>query len=132
MMISTWATRLSVTVAVLLWAAVFGTPAMAGEPDFLDPAQAFVGSARVGNAKTVELRIDVAPHYHLYRERISVEAEGAGATLGEVVIPAGKIEFDSNFNKNVEVLQGSLLIRVPVQPTGRDFRLRVAYQGCAD
>jgi thiol:disulfide interchange protein DsbD len=132
MMISTWATRLSVTVAVLLWAAVFGTPAMAGEPDFLDPAQAFVGSARVGNAKTVELRIDVAPHYHLYRERISVEAEGAGVTLGEVVIPAGKIEFDSNFNKNVEVLQGSLLIRVPVQPTGRDFRLRVAYQGCAD
>jgi thiol:disulfide interchange protein DsbD len=131
-MISTWATRLSVTVAVLLWAAVFGTPAMAGEPDFLDPAQAFVGSARVGNAKTVELRIDVAPHYHLYRERISVEAEGAGVTLGEVVIPAGKIEFDSNFNKNVEVLQGSLLIRVPVQPTGRDFRLRVAYQGCAD
>ena len=96
------------------------------------PAQAFVGSARVGNAKTVELRIDVAPHYHLYRERISVEAEGAGVTLGEVVIPAGKIEFDSNFNKNVEVLQGSLLIRVPVQPTGRDFRLRVAYQGCAD
>ena len=48
------------------------------------------------------------------------------------MIPAGKIEFDSNFNKNVEVLQGSLLIRVPVQPTGRDFRLRVAYQGCAD
>jgi thiol:disulfide interchange protein DsbD len=105
---------------------------MEKEPDFLDPAQAFVGSARVGNAKTVELRIDVAPHYHLYRERISVEAEGAGVTLGEVVIPAGKIEFDSNFNKNVEVLQGSLLIRVPVQPTGRDFRLRVAYQGCAD
>jgi thiol:disulfide interchange protein DsbD len=131
MMISTWATRLSVTVAALLWAAS-GTLAMASEPDFLDPAQAFVGSASVGNAKTVELRIDVAPHYHLYRERISVEAEGAGVTLGEVVIPAGKIEFDSNFNKNVELLQGSLLIRVPVQPTGRDFHLRVAYQGCAD
>ena len=27
---------------------------------------------------------------------------------------------------------GALLIRVPVQPSGRDFRLRVVYQGCAD
>jgi len=131
-MISKWATRLSVTAAALLFAAVSGAPALAGEPDFLDPAQAFVGSARVGNAKTVELRIDVAPEYHLYRDRISVETEGAGATLGEVAIPAGKVEFDTNFNKNVEVLHGALLIRVPVQPTGRDFRLRVVYQGCAD
>ncbi len=127
-----WAQCLSVTAAALLFAAVSGAPALAGEPDFLDPAQAFVGSARVGNAKTVELRIDVAPEYHLYRDRISVEAEGAGATLGEVAIPAGKVEFDTNFNKNVEVLHGALLIRVPVQPTGRDFRLRVVYQGCAD
>ena len=132
MMISKWATRLSVTAAALLFAAVSGAPVLAGEPDFLDPAQAFVGSARVGNAKTVELRIDVAPEYHLYRDRISVEAEGAGATLGEVAIPAGKVEFDENFQKNVEVLHGALLIRVPVQPTGRDFRLRVVYQGCAD
>ena len=127
-----WARCLSVTAAALLMAAVSGAPAMAGEPDFLDPAQAFVGSARVGDAKTVELRIDVAPEYHLYRDRISVETEGAGATLGEVVIPAGKVEFDTNFNKNVEVLHGALLIRVPVQPSGRDFRLRVVYQGCAD
>ncbi len=127
-----WAQCLSVTAAALLFAAVSGAPALAGEPDFLDPAQAFVGSARVGNAKTVELRIDVAPEYHLYRDRISVETEGAGATLGEVAIPAGKVEFDTNFNKNVEVLHGALLIRVPVQPTGRDFRLRVVYQGCAD
>ena len=56
-----WARCLSVTAAALLMAAVSGAPAMAGEPDFLDPAQAFVGSARVGNAKTVELRIDIAP-----------------------------------------------------------------------
>ena len=132
MMISKWATRLGVTVAALLLAAVSSAPAMASEPDFLDPAQAFVGSARVVNAKTVELRIEVAPEYHLYRDRISVETEGAGATLGEVSIPAGRIEFDENFQKNVEVLHGALLIRVPVQPTGRDFRLRVVYQGCAD
>ncbi len=127
-----WAKCLSVSAAALLFAASSSVPALAGEPDFLDPAQAFVGSAHVADAKTVELRIDVAPDYHLYRDRISVETEGAGATLGAVAIPAGKVEFDENFKKNVEVLHGALLIRVPVQATGRDFRLRVAYQGCAD
>jgi thiol:disulfide interchange protein DsbD len=132
MTIKKWAMRLGVTAAALLAAALWGAPSLASEPDFLDPAQAFVGSARVGDAKTVELRIDIAPDYHLYRERISVETEGAGATLGEVSIPAGKVEFDENFQKNVEVLQGTLLIHIPVQPTGRDFRLRVVYQGCAD
>lgn len=127
-----WARCLSVTAAALLFSVLLNALAAAGEIDFLNPAQAFVGNARVGNAKTVELRIDVAPDYHLYRDRISVEAVGAGVTLGEVVIPPGKLEFDENFKKDVEVLRGALRIRVPVQPTGRDFRLRVVYQGCAD
>jgi thiol:disulfide interchange protein DsbD len=132
MTISRWTMRLGAMGVAVLAAALWGTPSLASEPDFLDPAQAFVGSANVGDAKTVELRIDIAPDYHLYRERISVEAEGPGATLGQVSIPAGRIEFDENFQKNVEVLQGTQTIRVPVQPTERDFRLRVVYQGCAD
>jgi thiol:disulfide interchange protein DsbD len=132
MTISRWARRLGVTGVATLAAVLWGTPTMANETDYLDPAQAFVGSAHVSDAKTVELRIDIAPDYHLYRDRISVETEGAGATLGEVSIPAGKVEFDENFQKNVEVLQGMLLIRVPVKPTRDDFRLRVVYQGCAD
>jgi thiol:disulfide interchange protein DsbD len=132
MTISRWARRLGVTGVATLAAVLWGTPTMANETDYLDPAQAFVGSAHVSDAKTVELRIDIAPDYHLYRDRISVETEGAGATLGEVSIPAGKVEFDENFQKNVEVLQGMLLIRVPVKPTRDAFRLRVVYQGCAD
>ena len=132
MTISRGALRLGLTRAAALAAVLWGTLALAGEPDFLDPAQAFVGSARAGNAHTVELRIDIAPDYHLYRDRISVETEGPGATLGEVSIPAGKVEFDANFQKNVELLQGTLRIDVPVQPATNEFRLRVVYQGCAD
>ena len=132
MTISRWAMRLSVKGLVALAAVWWGTLAIAGEPDFLDPERAFVGSARVSNAQTVELRIDIAPDYHLYRERISVEPQGTGATLGEVSIPAGKIEFDANFQKDVEVLQGSLRIDVPVPSAKSDFQLRVVYQGCAD
>jgi thiol:disulfide interchange protein DsbD len=132
MTISRWAIRLGVNALVALAAVWWGTLAIAGEPDFLDPEQAFVGSARLSNAQTVELRIDVAPDYHLYRDRISVEPQGTGTTLGEVSIPAGKIEFDANFQKDVEVLQGTLRIDVPVQAARADFRLRVVYQGCAD
>ncbi|OYT99262.1 MAG: protein-disulfide reductase DsbD [Burkholderiales bacterium PBB1] len=132
MTISRWAKRLGVNGLVALAAVSWGALAVASEPDFLDPELAFVGSARVSNARTVELRIDIAPDYHLYRERISVEPQGTGATLGEVSIPAGKIEFDTNFQKDVEVLQGTLRIDVPVQATKADARLRVVYQGCAD
>ena len=131
MTISRWAARFGAGLATVLAAAVFAPLALAEDADFLDPAQAFVASARVADAKTVEVRIDVAPDYHLYRDRISVEAEGSTATVGAVTIPAGNVVFDENFNKNVEVLQGRQLIRVPVQAAG-DFRLRVVYQGCAD
>lgn len=132
MTISRWAIRLGVNGLVALAAVWWGALAIAGEPDFLDPERAFVGSARVSNTQTVELRIDIAPDYHLYRDRISVESQGTGATLGEVSIPAGKIEFDANFQKDVEVLQGTLRIDVPVQAAKADFRLQVVYQGCAD
>jgi thiol:disulfide interchange protein DsbD len=121
--------------AVLLSAftgATLCAAALAAGADFLDPEQAFRGSARVLDAGALELRIDIAPNYHLYRDRIAVEIDGAGARPGRVDIPAGKIEFDENFHKNVEVLQGAVPIRVPVAQADGDFRLRVTYQGCAD
>lgn len=127
-----WAAHLGAAAWTVLATLSWGTPSMANEPEFLDPMQAFVGSASVGDARTVDLRIDIAPDYHLYRERITVEMEGTGASLGDVSIPTGKVEFDPNFQKDVEILQGTVLIHVPVRPTGRDFRLRVTYQGCAD
>jgi len=108
------------------------TAAAATEVDFLEPAQAFRGEARLLDARLIEVRLNVAPGYHLYRERMSVELDGAGAQLGTVELPVGKVAFDETFQKNVEVLQGSVLIRVPVQSAAADFRVRVNYQGCAD
>ncbi|MES1163870.1 MAG: protein-disulfide reductase DsbD domain-containing protein, partial [Rhizobacter sp.] len=42
------------------------------------------------------------------------------------------VQFDETFQKNVEVLQGVVAMRVPVEKANADFRLRVNYQGCAD
>jgi thiol:disulfide interchange protein DsbD len=136
MTLSRWTRQARTLLVAALTGAAFASAAGAADDGFLDPAQAFVGSARVLDAKAVELRIAVAPDYHLYRERLSVELDtagtGAGARLGPVEIPAGKVEFDETFQKNVEVLQGVVLIRVPVAQASGDFRVRVSYQGCAD
>jgi thiol:disulfide interchange protein DsbD len=129
---SRWTRGARALLLAALAGATFGSAALAADDDFLDPSQAFRGQARVLDAKTIELRIDIAADYHLYRERIAVDVEGGGAQLGKVDIPAGKVEFDETFQKNVEVLQGAVLIRVPVERVTADFRVRVGYQGCAD
>lgn len=120
------ARRLAWVGAGLAWTAA------AAATDYLDPAQAFQGSARVSGAAALELRLDVAAHYHLYRERIAVALENGTATLARVALPAGKWQYDTNVQRDVELLQGAVVIPVMVQPGSGDFRLRVSYQGCAD
>ena len=132
MTLSRW-TRYARTMVLATCAGLmFGSVAFAAEADFLDPAQAFRGQARALDPKTLEVRIDVAPDYHLYRERMSIELDGAGGRLGAVKFPAGKVEFDETFQKDVEVLRGGVPIRVSVENATSDLRLRITYQGCAD
>ena len=108
--------------------------ARAADSDYLDPAQAFRGSARVLGGGVVEARIEIAPGYHLYRDRISAEVDGAAGkgTLGAVVVPAGRVVYDTAFEKNVEVLEGTVAMPLPVARADGDFRVLVNYQGCAD
>jgi thiol:disulfide interchange protein DsbD len=129
---SRWSRRASALLLAACTGALLASAARAADADYLDPAQAFRGQARVLDAKTLELRLDVAPDYHLYRERMSVELDGAGATLGPVTIPAGKLEYDPTFEKNVEVLRGAVPMRVAVDQASAAFRIKVIYQGCAD
>jgi thiol:disulfide interchange protein DsbD len=104
----------------------------AGDTEYLDVDQAFRGNASRLDDHTVLLRLDVAPAYHLYRERLSVTAEGTGPALGEVVMPHGKTQFDANFGKTVELLQGAVPVTVPLAGQQGALRLQVHYQGCAD
>jgi thiol:disulfide interchange protein DsbD len=100
--------------------------------DFLDPAQAFRASVQVRDAQTIELRFDVAPGYHLYRDRIIVTPLVGAATLGEPVLPRGKQEFDEAFGKMVETLRGAVVVQLPLRNASRDFGVALSYQGCAD
>lgn len=97
--------------------------------DFLPPEQAFVFSARMADASTIEVRYEIADSYYMYRDKLAFEA--SGATLGSADIPRGKVKFDPNFEKDVETFRQQLTLRVPVQADG-SFTLKVTSQGCSD
>lgn len=97
--------------------------------DFLPPEQAFAFSARRVDARTIEVRYQIAEGYYLYRDKFIFAADGA--TLGSADIPRGKVKFDPNFEKNVETLRHELLIRIPIE-SAQTFTLRATSQGCSD
>jgi len=99
------------------------------DEDFLAPEQAFHSTVRMADARTAEVRFDIAEGYYMYRERFAFAARGA--SLGEPQVPAGTVHFDDTFQKKVETYRKSVFIRIPVQASG-PFTLDVTAQGCSD
>ena len=102
---------------------------------FLEPEQAFPFSARVVDAKTIEVKYGIADGYYLYRERFKFALDPAtsgGATLGEPVLPKGEIKFDETFGKNVEHYRHEVAVRLPVSGAAGPVTLLSTSQGCAD
>ncbi|MTV51608.1 protein-disulfide reductase DsbD [Massilia buxea] len=104
-------------------------PPVRAEEEFLDPNVAFQLSARMADAKTVEVTWKIAEGYYMYRERFAFRAEGA--TLGTAVIPPGKIKYDETFAKDVETYRHQVVMRVPVEAAGA-YTLTATGQGCSD
>jgi thiol:disulfide interchange protein DsbD len=102
----------------------------AGDDGFLDPEQAFRFSAQALDARTLEVRFDIAPGYYMYSEAFRFATNGA--TLGPAELPQGKVKFDETFGKNVETYREQVRIRIPVTQATPRFRLDVTGQGCAD
>ena len=120
--------------AALAWMLALGFlapfPALVqANPTYLEPEAAFRFSARMTDPKTIEVTYQIADGYYMYRERFAFRA--GGATLGEPVLPEGKIKFDETFNKDVETYRNQLRIMIPVEASG-PFTLIATSQGCAD
>ena len=120
---------LPLLLALFAATACLAVPAAHAEEDYLEPEAAFRFSSRMLDQKTVELTYQIADGYYMYRERFAFRAEGA--TLGEPVIPAGKVKFDETFQKNVETYRKLVVVTIPVEASG-PFRLVATSQGCAD
>jgi thioredoxin:protein disulfide reductase len=97
--------------------------------DFLPPGQAFRLEAELRADRTVRLTWNVAPGYHLYRDRLVFDSPHTG----QPALPAGQRKFDANFNKVMETYGGRLVADLPLEKdAGAPFALRIGYQGCAD
>ncbi|ARP92307.1 protein-disulfide reductase DsbD [Bordetella genomosp. 9] len=124
------AARTLALFCLCLFAGISGARA---EDDFLAPEQAFPFSASVDGPDAIRVVYKVARGYYMYRERFAFAVAPAGAaTLGQPIFPAGEVKYDPTFDKNMEVYHGPVSIRVPVQPGGGPFTLKVTGQGCAD
>jgi thiol:disulfide interchange protein DsbD len=127
---STWATclRWVATLVFLCW--VQATPVSA-EPDFLEPEQAFRPEVELAPRGGVRSRIQSAPGYYLYRDRIQLVVNGQ--PVQPLSLPPGKRKFDETFNQDMEVYYGTLEFEwVPPAGHARKARIELSYQGCAD
>ena len=100
--------------------------------DFLAPGQAFAFSTSVVDAHTVRLHWTIAPGYHLYRDRLSVQADAPGVQWAPLDLPPGKDEYDANFKKTVAVYRQALDVQVRLTQGSAAVPLTIGWQGCAD
>jgi len=109
--------------------------AHAAQPVLLEPSQAFRFSARNLDAKTIEVRYEIAPGYFLYRQKFKFSAQPATLTLGAPQLPAGAMKTDKFFG-NSEIYRNEVRIVLPVVTNDakpvEHFTLTATSQGCAD
>ncbi|MBN6739693.1 protein-disulfide reductase DsbD [Acidithiobacillus sp. MC6.1] len=124
---------------VSMWSAIFAflllfcLPLTQAAP-FLAPDQAFRFEASLRGHDQLQLRWNVAPGYHLYRDRIKFSVTPDSIILGHYTLPTGMMLNDPAFGK-VRVLEGQNTLTVPftIQGTAPAFiELKATYQGCAN
>jgi thiol:disulfide interchange protein DsbD len=124
--------RLCVLAACIGLAASARGAGLPTEPQLLPPEQAFRLSARALDARTLEIRYDVADGYYLYREKLAFSVDpDAGA--GKPELPSGIRKHDEFFG-DVETYRGRLVVRLPLArgKPGQTVALKAESQGCAD
>lgn len=120
-----WKAQLGL-IMLLLWG-----PSSAFAEDFLPPEQAFAFSYTAQSDGSVKLHWDIAPGYHLYRDRLGFQANETGAKWAAKALPEATDLFDANFGKNMAVYAKPIDVVAALQQ-GSSQGLEVQWQGCAD
>ncbi len=108
--------------------------ARAAEPELLEPDKAFRFSARLTDARSIEVNYQIAPGYYLYRDKFKFVLAPAGAKPGAAALPAGRKHKDEFFGE-VETYRGNVSIALPFELADAGvpaITLAVTSQGCAD
>ena len=120
-------------LAVALAVATSAPAQTAGGPKLLPAEEAFKLSARAIDAKSVEVRFNVADGYYLYRDKLRFKVEPAPIAAGSPALPPGKPHKDEFFGESV-IYRGLMVARLPIQgaKAGQPVTLVADSQGCAD
>jgi thioredoxin:protein disulfide reductase len=105
-----------------------------GSSDFLPVDEAFRPMLTALDGNTVEVSIQVAPGYYLYKDKISAETGSDRVQLGKLNLPPGEMKTDEYFGE-MEVYHTDVVATLPLAratPESMDLELDVKYQGCAD
>ncbi len=83
----------------------------------------------------IQITWDVAEDYYLYKDKIKITTDTPGVSLGEPIIPKGKIKNDEFFGE-MEILRKQVNISIPLIFTTDDkpstLDILAKSQGCAD
>ena len=102
--------------------------------DFLPVDDAFRPMLIALDGNTVEVSIQVAPGYYLYKDKISASIQSDRVQLGKLDLPAGEMKNDEYFG-DMEVYHNDVFARLPLvraTPEAMDLDVDLTYQGCAD
>lgn len=119
-------------LGVLFSGLLFNQTDAPGQP--LKPEQAFSFQARLLKADLIEVRLQTAAGYHLYKDKLKFAIEPSSITMGAPQFPAGQIKEDPYFGKQ-EIYRGQSDIRIPLSaPPAKEtpITLLITYQGCSD
>lgn len=109
-------------------------PPLAAEEAFLQPDQAFIATAKVVDAQTLEIRWTIAPGYYLYKDKISFRSTRDEIHARTGRMPEAEIKDDEFFGK-VPVYRNEAAIEVKLTPglsPKEQLRLIAKSQGCAE
>ena len=102
------------------------------------PDDAFVFSARMIDANTIRAKWDIVDKYYLYRDKIRFTTDTPEISLGQYVLPAGKLKHGikpDGSEGEVETYMHTIEIDIPItrnNPSLNRFSLVAHSQGCAE
>ena len=118
-------------ICISLFFSIFSNNAVS-ETSFLDVEEAYPLSVLNENDQ-LQLNWSIANGYYLYADKVSVKYWQDGKqAAADLSMPTGKIKYDENFGKELEVHYNSLTASMPLASNLENAQFSVKFQGCAD
>ncbi|NOV28541.1 protein-disulfide reductase DsbD [Methylomonas sp. ZR1] len=103
--------------------------------ELLPAEQAFQFFATLKDPHTVQATWQIAEGYYLYKDKLSVKAEGSTQTrLSPLQLPEGAAYHDAEFGQ-VQIYRNQISVDIPLlrdSKAGETIELLAKFQGCAD